>query len=153
MGNIQRDIKHKLGKSIKRWMRRKRKISSGQNRAVYDLNNGCVLKVVKNKTGIGHNLREIKIYKSLDSSIRKHLAEIKDYGSLWLIMKKYDREFPKSSKTYRKKLKKLKSKFKKKGIDPKDMFNRNNNPKTKNLRLNDKGRIIVIDYGDFKFKK
>jgi|GEM_PF-2343730 len=153
MGNIRRHIKHKLEKRVKRWMKKKREISSGQNRSVYDLSNGCVLKVVKSKAGIGHNLREIKIYKSSDSSIRKHLAEIKDYGSLWLIMKKYDRKFPKSSKTYRKKLKKLKSKFKKKGIDPKDMFNRNNNPKTKNLRLNADGRIIVIDYGDFKFKK
>jgi len=153
MGSVPKRIKRKLNKDVRKWIKKKKKISSGKNRVVYDLNNGYVLKVVRSKAGIGHNRREIKVYRSSGSSIRKHLAEIKDYGNLWLIMKKYDKKFPKSSKAYRKKLKKLKSKFRRKGIDPKDMFNRNHNPKVKNLRLNRKGRIIVIDYGDFKFKR
>jgi hypothetical protein len=151
MKNIKNSIKRKLNKEIKKMFTENKMIGSGRNRVVYDLDNGYVLKVARCKTGVRHNKREIEIYKSSTSPIRKHLAKIKDYGKLWLIMKKHDREFPQSKKC-NKKLKKLKSQFIKKDIDPKDMFYNNNESKGKNLRLDHKGKIIVIDYGAFLIK-
>jgi len=150
--NIRKSIRGKLDEEIKELIKVNRKIGKGRNRVIYDLENGYVLKVVRSKTGIKHNKRELQMYFTSSSSIRKHLAQIIDYDKLWLVMEKYDRKFPRSKK-YKKKLKKLESKFRKKEIDPIDMFDKRKKTKRKNLRINKNGRIIIIDYGAFRMKR
>ncbi|MCZ8517198.1 hypothetical protein O9H85_33590 [Paenibacillus filicis] len=131
-----------MRKSIRKLIKGKQVFGEGASRIVYDLGNGYVLKVAKSKKAIKYNKREIRIYKSVPSTIKKHLAEIIHYGRSWLIMKKYDRKFPKS-RQYVSKLNTLKSKFRKNGITPFDITR-------DNLRLNTSGKIKVIDYGNFK---
>jgi hypothetical protein len=120
-------------------------IGSGRRRIAYDLGDGFVLKVATSKYGIKVNEREGMIYESVPSVIRKYLAEIKKYGRGWIIMKKYDRQVPKSRK-YKRKVMMMKSTFRENGISPNDVSRRN-------IRLKPKGQIVVIDYGNFKLKK
>jgi len=151
MGNrIKGSIYKKLSGRIKHLIKRNRVIGSGKWRVVYDISHDKVLKVAKRPKGIKCNKKEVKIYKKASSSIRKHLAKVFDHGRGWVIMKKEHTWFP-DSKKYKKKLLKLKRKFKKHGIKPSDII-RNNKPKVDNLRLRHR-RIIVIDYGNFKLKK
>lgn len=148
---IKKKILRKLDKKIRKLIKKKKVIGSGKGRIVYDLGHGKVLKVAKKTQGVRNNENEVNIYNSSTSSIRKHLARIKDHGTGWLIMEKVDKEFPRSLR-YKKKLLKLKRKFKKHGIRPDDILTRHNHPKRSNIRLK-KGRIIVIDYGKFKLRK
>lgn len=129
-------------------------IGTGRKRIVYDLGDGTVLKVAKSKAGLTSNRTEILLYKSRRSaSVRKYLAEIVKYGDGWLVMKKYTRPFPSSNK-YLKKYYKLKAKFRKNGIIPRDMYSMTHKkPSKTNLRLTRSGAIVVIDYGNFKFKR
>lgn len=147
---IKKSIMTKLDKKIKRLIESNSVIGSGKWRVVYDIGDGKVLKVAKNSGGIINNENEVKIYESSSSSIKKHLARITDHGTGWLIMKNEDKQFPRSSK-YKKKLIKLKRKFRNHDINPLDIFTRKNKPKRKNLRVR-KGKIIVIDYGKFELK-
>ncbi|MEW9668942.1 hypothetical protein [Ammoniphilus sp. 3BR4] len=147
---IKKSILRKLDKKIRKLIKKKKVIGSGKARIVYDLGHGKVLKVAKKTCGVKDNENEVNIYKSSSSSIRKHLARIKDHGTGWLIMKKVHKEFPRSIH-YKKKLLKLKHKLKRHGIIPADILTRHNNPKRSNLRIK-KGKIIVIDYGKFKLK-
>ncbi|ALS20823.1 hypothetical protein [Paenibacillus naphthalenovorans] len=142
-------IRYKIRKKIKG----KKKIGSGARRLVYDLGNGTVIKIAKPKGGIRSNKKEFVVYKSSTYKIKKHLGKIKKHGRRydWLIMKKYSKKFPKSKK-YKRKLYKLKKLFKKNGVIPYEiMRRRTGKPNFQNLRLNKKGKIIVIDYGNFKF--
>lgn len=94
------------------------------------------------------------MYTSSPYPIKKYLGRIigykKDYRLL--IMKKYDRKLPKS-KTYKRKCYKIRTKFRKNGIIPYDMITRHGNPNRRNLRLKRNGRIVVIDYGNFKYRR
>lgn len=120
---------------------------------MYDIGNGLVLKVAKSKYGIRSNRTEAKIYKLTPSRLKKHLGKLFKHMDNWLIMKRYDRQFPKTKK-YKRKLKKLKSRFKKKGIIAYEIFSRmRKRPNRNNLRLDSDGRIIVIDYGNFVRKR
>jgi hypothetical protein len=94
------------------------------------------------------------MYKSCKSSVRKYIGTIVDYGQgyAWIIMKKYIVDFP-MSKRYKRKLSRLKRKFKKLGIYPYEMFSRTGKPNYQNLRLKLNGKIVVIDYGNFKYKR
>jgi hypothetical protein len=125
-------------------------IGSGKYRTVYDLGNGFVIKITTSKLGIIINKREGKMYESVPSRIRKYLAQIKKYGKGWIIMKKYDRQVPKSQ-SYKKKVLNMKSTFRKNGVIPNDVW-RHGRPQYKNIRLKSNGQIVVIDYGNFKFK-
>ena len=149
---INKKILRNLDKKIKKVIKHKKVLGAGKRRVVYDVGNGKVLKVAKDKKGLKININEYKIYKSCPSSLKKHLAEITDHGKGWLEMVKYKREFPKSKK-YKKMLFKLISKFKKEGIKPSDLHHHHNKPKRANLRLRKKGKIVVIDYGNFEIKK
>lgn len=133
-----------MRKSIRKLIEGKQVIGEGFSRIVYDLGNGYVLKVAKTEKAIKYNNREIRMYKSCPSPVRKHLANIIDHGRSWLIMKKYDLEFPESEE-YARKLHQLKSDFRKNEITPSDI-------KRENLRLGHDGKIMVIDYGNFKFR-
>jgi hypothetical protein len=128
-------------------------IGSGRTRVVYDLGNGYVLKVAKNKAGVSSNKNEFLLFHSKEfAPIRQHLAEIKQYGSHGLVMKKYTQPF-RMTKKYIQKFIELRSKFKKNGIIPCDIWSRTHKgPSLTNLRLNHLGEIIVIDYGAFKFR-
>lgn len=131
--------------------KRKKLIGSGHKRNVYDLGNGYVLKVAKSKAGLQSNKTEYFLYHSRRTApLRKHLAKVIKYGRRWLIMKKYARPFINSRKLHKQYLK-LKRQFRRNGIRPRDMYSMTHKgPSLTNLRLNRKGEIIVIDYGNFK---
>jgi hypothetical protein len=142
-----------LNQNIKKMIKGKNIIGVGARRVVYDLGNGFVLKVVKSKFGIKNNKREVMIYRSSLLEIRKHLGQIKKYGDgySWLVMKKYSRDLPKSIK-YSRKLYKIKAKFIKNGIVPYEASGRYG-PNYNNIRLKTNGEIVVIDYGNFKYRR
>ncbi|MCJ7992691.1 hypothetical protein MUB15_31750 [Priestia sp. OVS21] len=117
-----------------------KKLGNGRQRIVYDLNNGYVLKVALSQSGIQNNKTEFKIYKHCPADLRKHLCLVKEVGYGWIIMKKMNIEVP--NKIYNKKLPELKAKFLAAGIKPRDM-------EINNIRLSKKGKITVVDYGNF----
>jgi hypothetical protein len=129
----------------------KKYIGAGGTRIVYDLGNGCVLKLAKSKNGIKCNQTEVNLYKSSTKPIKKYLAKIIDYDTAyrWITMKKYNRKFP-NSRTYRRKLMKLVRKFWKNGIIPSKGVRRYDKPFCPNLRLKRNKQIVVIDYGGFR---
>jgi hypothetical protein len=129
----------------------KKIIGEGVTRIVFDLENGCVIKVAKTVHGINGNNAEAIIYKLAPPTIRKHLAKVIKHGSDWLIMKKYDLTIPKS-KSYKRKLSILIAKLQKEGIIYADITRGHNKPNRKNLRIDRDGKIIVIDYGNFTRK-
>ncbi|MBP1157336.1 MULTISPECIES: hypothetical protein [unclassified Paenibacillus] len=139
----------KIGSHIKG----KRVIGIGARRIVYDLGNGNVKKVAKSKYGIKSNKREVITYRSSSPSVRKHLANIIDFenGYKWIIMTRFNRDLPKS-KEYRKKLYGLRAKFRKNGIIPYEILTRQGRPNYQNVRLKQDGEIVVIDYGNFRFR-
>jgi ribose 5-phosphate isomerase len=65
---------------------------------------------------------------------------VKEVGHGWIVMKKMDIEVP--VEISNKELIPLKNKFSDAGIKPKDMGN-------SNIRLSKKGKITVVDYGNF----
>jgi hypothetical protein len=132
-------------------MKKFRLIGKGRKRIVYDLRNGYVLKVARSKAGRRSNKTEYRLYySSRIGSLRKHLAEVALYGKDWIMMKKYTRPFVLTSENYRKYLR-LVRKFKERGILPRDMYSMTHRgPSRTNLRLSRSGRIIVIDYGNFR---
>lgn len=133
---------------------RKKIIGSGARRIVYDLGNGNVLKVAKSKYGIKSNKREVKTFHSSPSRIRNHLGKIKGHDSKyrWVRMKKYTKKFSRL-KIYKRKLYKLRRLFLKHGIIPYEVRRRNGKPNYKNLRLKKKRKIVIIDYGNFIFRR
>jgi hypothetical protein len=133
--------KNKRANKAKKILHLKHKmIGSGRNRIVYDLNNGYVLKVALTEWGIQNNKTEFKIYKHCRADLRKHLCRAKEVGHGWIVMKKMNVEVP--DEIYNKKLIQLENKFLDAGIKPKDMWN-------SNMRLSKKGKITVVDYGNF----
>jgi hypothetical protein len=140
---------------LNRHLKNRRKIIGiGSKRIVYDLGGGYVLKVARTKSGIRSNKTEILMYKSRRSArIRKYLAPITKYGHRWLIMKKYSRKF-RLTKKYMRKYRRLNSRIRRKGIVPYDIYSMTHKrPSLTNLRLNRHGRIVIIDYGNFKFRR
>jgi hypothetical protein len=131
----------------------KRAITLGFRRLVYDLGNGKVLKIAKSISGVKSNKTEVKMYSSCPYPIKKHLAKIIKYGNdySWLIMKRYNQIVPESAE-YEQMFFELRSKFKKNGIIPYDIATRYGKPNYKNIRLKPDGEIVVIDFGDFKFR-
>jgi hypothetical protein len=136
---------------IKMMIYGKKFIGEGARRRVYDLGNGNVLKVAKSKYGIRSNKREIKTYKTAPSQVRKYIAKIRDHDVeyRWLVMKNYQLLFPKTKK-YKRKLHKVKTKFKKNGIIPYEAYSQGE-PNLQNLRIKNNGKIVVIDYGNFEY--
>ncbi len=129
-------------------------IGSGARRIVYDLGNGYVLKVAKTKYGIKSNKREVRTFKSSPPSIKKLLGKITSYEKKykWLKMKKYTQKFP-HLKGYRRKLYRLRNVLRNYGINPYEILSNRGLPNYRNLRLKQNGRIIVIDYGNFRFRR
>lgn len=132
----------------------KKRIGSGKHRIVYDIGNGLVLKVSRSKRGRRSNKKEVSVYYSSPYSVRKHLGRIKKFhrNYFWIKMVKYRRRFPRTKK-YRRKLKKMIAFFRRRGITPDDVLTRRGKPKLCNLRLKRKGRIVFIDYANFRLKR
>ncbi|MFD0698101.1 hypothetical protein ACFQZT_28915 [Paenibacillus sp. GCM10027628] len=138
-----------MKKNIQKMTKGKKVIGSGSSRVVYNWNNTQVLKVAKSKLGIRCNRTEVIIYNSVPSRVKKYLAAVIRHGTgyRWLIMRKYSRKFPKSRRIESNVID-LRNKFESYGIIPHDTrvykFGH-----YQNLRLNRKGKIVVIDYGHF----
>jgi len=142
-----------LTTDIKEIIHGKTYIGEGARRRVFDFGNGNVIKVAKSKYGIKSNKREVKLYKWASGRLKKYLAKIRDFDHRyrWVIMKKYDAHFP-NSKKYERKLRKMRIRFKRVGISPYEVvMARTGKPNFANLRLKKSGKIVVIDYGNFKF--
>jgi hypothetical protein len=153
----------KMNDYMKRKIKGKKFIGSGVTRVVYDLGGGYVLKIAKSKKGIRCNKMEVNVYRTQSEKPTKmHLAEIINYdvGHRWITMKKYDRRFP-DSPIYRHKLMKLVKMFWENGILPSKHVRYYHNPYAlslrhklkKHLRLKKSGKIVVIDYGNFRFRR
>ncbi|WP_123039678.1 hypothetical protein [Cohnella candidum] len=129
-------------------------IARGARRTVFELDNGNVMKIPVSKYGYRSNAREVNVYKRCGKRLKRHLGKIVRYGDRYeyLIMKKYDRRFPKSNRFFEE-LKRLKRLFTEKGIYPYDIVSNRGKANYQNLRLDNDGRIIIIDYGNFIFKK
>jgi hypothetical protein len=132
----------------------KKIVGVGARRIVYDLGNGYVLKVAKSKYGIKSNKREVIIFNSSPARLKKLLGEITDYEYKyhWVTMKKYTHKFP-HLKEYKRKLYQLRRLFRNYGIMPYEVVSRKGEPNYQNLRLKKNGRIVVIDYGNFIFRR
>jgi hypothetical protein len=128
-------------------------IGVGKRRIVYDLGNGNVLKVAKSKHGIKSNKREVITFNSSPARVKKRLGEIIDYEYKyhWVTMKKYSRKIP-HLKKYKRKLHRLRRLFRKYGIYPYEVVSRKGKPNYQNLRLKKNGKIVVIDYGNFRYR-
>jgi hypothetical protein len=140
--------------AINRVKRGKKVIGLGSRRIVFDIGNGSVLKVAKTKYGIISNKREVATYQSSVSTVKKHLAKIIDYSKTyrWVVMEKHARHFPKSI-TFKRKLRKLRNHFRKNGIVPYEILSNSGKPNYNNLRKKRNGMIVVIDYGNFRFRR
>lgn len=141
-----------LDKNIKKMIQGKNIIGLGSRRVVYDLGNGYVLKVAKSKYGIKSNKKEVTICMTSPSEIKKHLGHILKHDDRynWIIMKNYNINFRKNKETM-KKFFNMKGKFRRNRIIPYEISGRDG-PNYQNLRLNSAGEIVVIDYGNFKYK-
>jgi hypothetical protein len=120
------------------------RLGSGKTRIVYDLNKKYVLKVAINIRGLKSNKTEYDIYQQSSSRLRKHLCPVIDYGEGWIIMERMQRLIS-LTEEIEKKLPRLRGKFKKEGIVTRSL-------RSKNLSIsNRKNRIVIIDYGSFRY--
>lgn len=121
-------------------------IGSGKTRIVYDLGNGYVVKIAISKRGIHSNETEYMLYNQCSSRLRRYLCPVIEYGDGWIIMEKRDRILY-LTENDEKKLPKLRKRFLKEGIEARSL-------RSKNLALaKDNKRLIVIDYGSFRYDK
>jgi hypothetical protein len=134
--------------------KRKKFIGLGARRIVYDLGNGYVLKVARSKYGIRSNKREVITFYSSQYPVKKRLGQVIDYDYRyrWVKMKKYYRKFPRL-KRYKRKLYRLRRLFRNYGIMPYETVSRKGSPNFQNLRLKNNGEIVVIDYGNFRYRR
>jgi hypothetical protein len=141
-----------MNKEINEMIKGKNTIGVGLKRIVYDLDNGYVLKVAKSKNGIDCNKKEVMIYRSFPPTIKKYLGRIRKHSNeySWIIMKKYGMDFH-NTKINKRKLSDMIRKFRRYGIIPNDISGRR--ASHNNLRLDFNGKIVVIDYGNFKYRR
>jgi len=114
-----------------------RSLGHGFYRLVYDLGNGYVLKVAISSSGMRCNELEYRLYASCTKHIKQHLCPVVGFGDGWIMMKK----MKVSGTGKHHKLNLLREKFRKAGIQPNDMRRANS--------AMYKGRIVVVDYGNF----
>lgn len=129
-------------------------IGSGVYRNVYDIGYGYVLKVAKSEYGKRCNWKEVYLYGTAPCYVRRHLGKILDYhrNYSWIMMKRYRNQFP-ATRSYRRKLHRVSANLRKYGIYPFDVVTVAGKPKRKNLRINPNGKIVFIDYGNFRDRR
>ena len=125
-------------------------IGYGKKRIAYDIDNGLVLKIAITTSGIKNNMTEVEIYQTVSSKLRRHLAKVKEHGHGWLIMKKLKKEVKRTNRN-KSELKRVQRKFESRGVCPDDLITRKKRVRWSNIRLDAKRKIIIIDYGNFKF--
>ncbi|ALC81616.1 MULTISPECIES: hypothetical protein [Bacillus] len=116
-------------------------IGHGNNRIVYDLNNGYILKIALSDLGIICNTNEYYIYNNCNEEVQKHICPVMEFGPSWIIMKKMDTKMQHVISDYTK-LIELKLKFLKFGIIPIDL-------RLANAAFTEENQMVVIDYGLF----
>lgn len=112
------------------------------------MGNGFILKVAITLLGIKNNEKEAEIYNIAPVSLKNHLAAVKEQGHGWIIMKKMDHVVPRTKKNRAKILQLIKNFFEI-GIEPHDIFIKRKGIHWSNVRINEAGKIIVVDYGNF----
>ncbi|RKD26768.1 hypothetical protein BEP19_16340 [Ammoniphilus oxalaticus] len=148
--------KYPLRKSLKEKARERfndiklKELGCGKKRIVFDLDNGWVLKIAIAFNGINNNQREVEMYQSAPPRLQKRLAKIKEFGHGWLVMQRITKPVPKK-KGIKAEIKKIIKQFERSGIIPGDLISPKRRIRWPNIRLR-KGRIVVIDYGNFKWK-
>lgn len=119
-------------------------IGAGKSRMVFDLDEKHVLKISYKKAALNTNEREVRLYQTVPSKLRKYLSKIEDYGDGWIVMEKWEKSVPKSRE--KKKLPALKKKFAAVGF-------RLTDANGSNIRWNPKkNRIVMIDYANYERK-
>lgn len=126
-------------------------IGTGYHRFVYELPNQHVLKLAITLRGIKSSSTEANLYKIIPEPLKNSLAEVKEQGHGWIIMKKMDHLVPETEEN-KEKILKLHKEFINTGITPEDIVDGKERPKWKNIRLNEEGQISIIDYGNFSFR-
>ncbi|UJF32997.1 hypothetical protein [Paenibacillus hexagrammi] len=128
-------------------------VGCGSRRIVYDLGNGYILKVAIIRQGIVSCQKETDIYERVPLPLKQNLAEIKEYGEGWIVMKKFGRMLADTAEN-RRKVYQLYKEFKKLDIEAGDIINmKNKEPRWHNIRYKKRNdRIMLIDYGDFHVK-
>jgi len=124
-------------------------LGAGKHRAVFDLEDGSILKVAKVAKGIACNAREEDLFRRSPSGLRKHLCPIVEAGHGWLVMKRVTDRVPKKKKFERQLRRILERFFFEEGLRISDIVGRNNGrPKRGNIRLHRGKRIVLIDYAN-----
>lgn len=134
---------HDVSKAINALRLNYKILGYGNTRIVYDLENGYVVKVAISRQGLTSNQTEFNLYNRCSTRLGKYLCPVIGHGDGWLIMKKMLRMVS-LTEEYEKKLPRLRRRFRKEGIEARSL-------RSKNLAISDDNRIIVIDYGSFKY--
>ncbi|MCP3764745.1 hypothetical protein NLX67_20640 [Domibacillus sp. A3M-37] len=116
-------------------------IGHGDNRVVYDLNNGYVLKIALSEVGLIGNANEAYLYNNCNEEVQKYLCPVKEFGSGWIIMKKMDINVPLTIMKY-KKLIELELECLRYDIIPIDL-------RLANVAFSEDNEMVIIDYGLF----
>ncbi|WP_438350461.1 hypothetical protein ACP8HI_07355 [Paenibacillus sp. FA6] len=126
-------------------------IGTGKSRIVFDLKSGFVLKIGYSVKGIKDNASEAVLYESSIPTIKDYLSKVVDHGHGWCVMEKINMSVVSDTKKNRDLVYKLRDEFLREGITPNDLTNRRNDePRWKNFNIDKNGRIVVIDYANFK---
>lgn len=125
-------------------------IDVGSYRAVFDLKDK-VLKVAITPNGINNVDTETSMLENTPDVLKKHLAHVHESGHGWLIMDQLNKELPQTQE-YIDRVLQMEQEFKDSGIEPLDVtyYHDEEEPNWENLRLNDEGEIVIIDYGNFE---
>lgn len=123
-------------------------LAFGKHRLVYDLGNGCVLKLPRVPKGILCSAIEAGVFRHAPRGLRKHLCPVVAAGDGWVVMPKLNRALP-ARRTYEKKVTRILKKSLDAGVRISDIVGRNSGkPNRDNIRLDAKDRVVLIDYAN-----
>ncbi|WP_409294175.1 hypothetical protein V1498_13165 [Peribacillus sp. SCS-26] len=118
-----------------------RELGKGQNRMVFDMENGFVLKIPLSALGVVCNRREFYLFKSSCPEIKEYLCPVAEWGEGWVVMEKADCSRQHHTSSLRQLLS-MQSKFLKHKILPIDL-------RPGNAGINKQGKVVIFDYGLF----
>ncbi|RKD25547.1 hypothetical protein BEP19_00970 [Ammoniphilus oxalaticus] len=144
--------KKQARKRVKKQLRYK-EVGCGKKRLVLDLGKRSVLKIAISVNGIKDIEREVEMYRKAPNKLKRNLAKVRESGKGWLVMKKMKRKVAKTKRT-KVKARRLRKRFERSGISAGDLFSKKSKRvRWANIRRGRKRKIVVIDYGNFKFKR
>ncbi|WP_409292565.1 hypothetical protein [Peribacillus sp. SCS-37] len=118
-----------------------KKLGIGQNRMVFDMENGFVLKIPLSAVGAVSNRREFYLFNSSSPEIKQYLCPVAEWGEGWVVMEKADCSQQHHTSSLRQLLS-MQSKFLKHKILPIDL-------RPGNAGINKQGKVVIFDYGLF----